>query len=150
MQTQPPDRLAELEKAFAIFQREQEVFQRKYRDYERDVRSTLEGHSHYITMTFGMVQTQEKDIREIKSTLNEHTYDIREIKSTLNEHTYDIKEIKSTLGTHTQDIGEIKSTQGTHTKDIAEIKFVLREHMSVLNKHGAMLEHIISLLKPKE
>ncbi len=142
MQTQPPDRLAELEKAFAVFQREQEAFQRKYRDYEQDVRSSVDGLSHYITMTFGIVQAQEKDLREIKSTLHEHSYEIREVKSTLAGHTQDIKEIKSTLGGHTQDIAEIKSTLVGHTQEIREIKFVL-------NKHGEMLERIISLLKPK-
>ncbi len=51
-------------------------------------------------MTYGIVQTQEIDIREIKSILSEHTLvlaqmqeiDIREIKSTQSEHTLVLSE----------------------------------------------------------
>ena len=107
MSTQPPGRLEELEKAFAIFKQNSEAFERKYRGFEQDLRAQIEGLNHYVTMTFGIVQMQEKDIKDIKSTLSEHTQDIKDIKSTLGEHT------------------------------------------SVLNKHGQMLERILSLLEPK-
>jgi len=93
MSTQPPGRLEELEKAFAIFKQNSEAFERKYRAFEQDLRAQIEGQNHYVTMTFGIVQMQEKDIKEIKSTLSEHT--------------------------------------------------------SVLNKHGQMLERILSLLESK-
>jgi hypothetical protein len=33
--------------------------------------------------------------------------------------------------------------------DIKEIKSTLSEHTSILNKHGRMLERILSLLEPK-
>src|SRR6266436_6937659 len=57
--------------------------------------STRIGINHYVTMTFGIVQTQEIDIKEIKSILSEHTLalaqmqeiDIKEIKSILSEYT---------------------------------------------------------------
>jgi hypothetical protein len=95
MSTQPPNRLEELEKAFAILKQNSEAFERKYRAFEQDLRAHIEGLNHYATMTFGIVQTQEIDIREIKSILSEHTsvlaqmqeIDIREIKSILSEHT---------------------------------------------------------------
>ncbi len=93
MSTQPPNRLEELEKAFALFKQSSEAFERKYRAFEQDLRAQIDGLNHFVTMTFGIVQTQEIDIKEIKSTLSEHT--------------------------------------------------------SVLNKHGRMLERIISLLEPK-
>ena len=93
MSTQPPGRLEELEKAFSIFKQNSEAFERKYRAFEQDLRAQIEGLNHYVTMTFGIVQMQEKDIKEIKSTQGEHT--------------------------------------------------------SVLNKHGQMLERILSLLEPK-
>ncbi|MFL5588626.1 MAG: hypothetical protein ACJ797_25090 [Ktedonobacteraceae bacterium] len=93
MSTQPPGRLEELEKAFSIFKQNSEAFERKYRAFEQDLRAQIEGQNHYVTMTFGIVQMQEKDIKEIKSTLSEHT--------------------------------------------------------SVLNKHGQMLERILSLLESK-
>ena len=94
MSTQPPNRLEELEKAFTIFKQSSEAFERKYRAFEQDLRAHIEGLNHYVTITFGIVQTQEIDIKEIKSILSEHTLvlaqmqeiDIKEIKSTLSEH----------------------------------------------------------------
>ena len=95
MSTQPPNRLEELEKAFALFKQSSEAFERKYRAFEQDLRAHIDGLNHYVTMTFGIVQMQEIDMREIKSILNEHSLalahmqevDIKEIKSTLSEHT---------------------------------------------------------------
>jgi hypothetical protein len=114
MSTQPPNRLEELEKAFAIFKQSSEAFERKYRAFEQDLRASIDGLNHFVTMTFGIVQTQEIDIREIKSILNEHSL-------ALAKQEIDTKEIKSTLSDHT----------------------------SILNKHGHMLERILSLLEPK-
>jgi hypothetical protein len=115
MSTQPPNRLEELEKAFAIFKQSSEAFERKYRAFEQDLRAHIDGLNHYVTMTYGIVQTQEIDIREIKSILSEHTLVLAQMQE------IDIKEIKSTLS----------------------------EHTSILNKHGRMLERILSLLEPK-
>src|SRR5713101_101477 len=94
MSTQPPNRLEELEKAFALFKQSSEAFERKYRAFEQDLRAHIDGLNHYVTMTYGIVQTQERDIREIKYNLSEHTLvlaqmqeiEIKEIKSTLSEH----------------------------------------------------------------
>jgi hypothetical protein len=122
MSTQPPNRLEELEKAFAIFKQSSEAFERKYRAFEQDLRASIDGLNHFVTMTFGIVQTQEIDIREIKSILNEHTLALAQMQEV------DIKEIKSTLSEHTS---------------------ILNEYVSVLNKHGRMLERILSLLEPK-
>ena len=97
MSTQPPGRLEELEKAFAIFKQNSEAFERKYRAFEQDLRAQIEGQNHYVTMTFGIVQMQEKDIKDIKSTLGEHTQDIKDIKSTLGEHGQMLERILSLL-----------------------------------------------------
>jgi hypothetical protein len=105
LSTQPPNRLEELEKAFAIFKQSSEAFERKYRAFEQDLRAHIDGLNHYVTMTYGIVQTQEIDIREIKSTLSEHTLvlaqmqeiDIKEIKSTLSEHGEMLERILSLL-----------------------------------------------------
>jgi hypothetical protein len=105
MSTQPPNRLEELEKAFALFKQSSEAFERKYRAFEQDLRAHIDGLNHYVTMTYGIVQTQEIDIREIKSTLSEHTLvlaqmqeiDIKEIKSTLSEHGRMLERILSLL-----------------------------------------------------
>ena len=83
MSTQPPGRLEELEKAFAIFKQNSEAFERKYRAFEQDLRAQFEGLNHYVTMTFGIVQMQEKDIKEIKSTLGEHGQMLERILSLL-------------------------------------------------------------------
>lgn len=122
MSTQPPNRLEELEKAFAIFKQSSEAFERKYRAFEQDLRAHIDGLNHYVTMMYGIVQTQEIDIREIKSILNEHSLALAHIQE------IDLKEIKSTLGDHT---------------------LALSEHTSILNKHGRMLERILSLLESK-
>ena len=73
MSTQPPNRLEKPEKAFAIFKQSSEAFERKYRAFEQDLRAHIDGLNHYVTMTYGIVQTQEIDIREIKTILSEHT-----------------------------------------------------------------------------
>src|SRR5437667_12764939 len=83
MSRQPPGRLEELDKAFAIFKQNSEAFERKYRGFEQDLRAQIEGLNHYVTMTFGIVQMQEKDIKEIKSTLGEHTSVLERILSLL-------------------------------------------------------------------
>ena len=85
-----------------------------YRAFEQDLRAHIDGLNHYATMTFGIVQTQETDIREIKSILNEHSLALAQMQ---------------------EDFKGIKSTQSEHT--------------SILNKHGEMLERILSLLEPK-
>jgi len=87
MSTQPPNRLEELEKAFAIFKQNSEAFERKYRAFEQDLRAHIEGLNHYVTITFGIVQTQEIDIKEIKSILSDHTSVLSDHTSILNEQT---------------------------------------------------------------
>jgi len=121
MSTQPPNRLEELEKAFALFKQSSEAFERKYRAFEQDLRAHIDGLNHYVTMTFGIVQTQEIDLREIKSILNEHSFALAQMQ---------------------EDFKGIKSTQSEHSS-------VLNGHTSMLNKHGIMLERILSLLEPK-
>src|SRR5258708_24891725 len=91
MSTQPPNRLEELEKAFALFKQSSEAFERKYSAFEQDLRAHIDGLNHYVTMTYGIVQTQEIDIRAIKSILSEHTLVLAQMQE------IDIKEIKSTL-----------------------------------------------------
>ena len=135
MSTQPPNRLEELEKAFALFKQSSEAFERKYRAFEQDLRAHIDGLNHYVTMTFGIVQTQEIDIREIKSILNEHTLSLAQMQE-------DFKGIKSTQSEHTSVLSEHTSILNEHTS-------ILNEHTSVLNKHGRMLERILSLLEPK-
>jgi len=97
MSTQPPNRLEELEKAFAIFKQSSEAFERKYRAFEQDLRAHIEGLNHYATMTFGIVQTQEIDIREIKSILSENTSILNEHTSALNKHGKMLERILSLL-----------------------------------------------------
>ncbi|HYU74485.1 MAG TPA: hypothetical protein VEL31_17580 [Ktedonobacteraceae bacterium] len=97
MSTQPPYRLEELEKAFAIFKQNSEAFERKYRAFEQDLRAHIEGLNHYATMTFGIVQTQEIDIREIKSILSENTSILNEHTSALNKHGKMLERILSLL-----------------------------------------------------
>jgi hypothetical protein len=97
MSTQPPNRLEELEKAFAIFKQSSEAFERKYRAFEQDLRANIDGLNHFVTMTFGIVQTQEIDIREIKSILSEHTSILNEYVSVLNKHGRMLERILSLL-----------------------------------------------------
>jgi hypothetical protein len=97
MSTQPPNRLEELEKAFAIFKQSSEAFERKYRAFEQDLRASIEGLNHYVTITFGIVQTQEIDIKEIKSTLSDHTSVLSGHTSILNEHGKMLERILSLL-----------------------------------------------------
>jgi hypothetical protein len=83
MSTQPPNRLEELEKAFALFKQSSEAFERKYRAFEQDLRAQIEGLNHYVTITLVLAQMQEIDIREIKSTLSEHGRMLERILSLL-------------------------------------------------------------------
>ena len=105
MSTQPPGRLEELEKAFAIFKQNSEAFERKYRAFEQDLRAHIEGLNHYVTITFGIVQTQEIDIKEIKSILGEHTLVLAQMQE------IDIKEIKSVLSEHTSALAQMQEIE---------------------------------------
>jgi len=62
MSTQPPGRLEELEKAFAIFKQNSEAFERKYRAFEQDLRAQIED-SIITSHDVCIVQMQEKDIK---------------------------------------------------------------------------------------
>lgn len=103
----PEERLNNLEKTVALLEKRFE---------DADVRSV----NHNATMLLGMVLKQQDDIKEIKSTVNEHT-------AILTEHTVKLNNIE-------QSIDKLESQTNKNTEALNENTKLLTQMFAMLTK----------------
>jgi hypothetical protein len=110
----PEERLNSLERTVALLEKRFE---------DADVRSV----NHNATMLLGMVLKQQDDIKEIKSTVNEHTAILSEHTAILTEHTVKLNNIE-------QSIDKLESQTNKNTEALNENTKLLAQMFAMLTK----------------